>query len=98
MRNSTITCRVLFRQDQEVDLGNTHVQDMFISNMDHSEMIIAELYHDRESTLKSKLAKFEANASINTMSLLVNKLFENNYVSSAQSSKPQSVHFQHGPF
>jgi hypothetical protein len=53
-------------------------------------MIIAELCHDRESTLKSKLAKFEANAFINTMSLLVNKLFENDSVSLARSSKPQS--------
>jgi hypothetical protein len=56
--------------------------------MDHSDMIIAELYHNRESTLKSKLAKFEANAFINTMSLLVNKLFGNDSVSSAWSSKP----------
>jgi hypothetical protein len=40
--------------------------------------------------LKSKLAKFEANSFINTMSLLVNKLFGNNSVSSARSSKPQS--------
>jgi hypothetical protein len=40
--------------------------------------------------LKSKLAKFEANAFINTMSLLVNKLFGNDSVSSAWSSKPQS--------
>jgi hypothetical protein len=63
---------------------------MFISNMDHSDMIIAELYHDHESTLKSKLAKFKANAFINTMSQLVNKLFGNNSVSSARSSKPQS--------
>jgi hypothetical protein len=37
----------------------------------------------------SKLAKFEANAFINTMSLLVNKLFGNNSVSSARSPKPQ---------
>jgi hypothetical protein len=77
-----------FIQDQVVDLGNTHVQDMFISNMDHSDIIFAELYHSRESTLKSKLAKFEANAFINTMSLLVNKLFGNDSVSSAWSSKP----------
>jgi hypothetical protein len=63
---------------------------MFISNMDHSDIIIAELYHDRESTLKSKLAKFEANAFINTTSLLVYKLFGNNSISSAWSSKPQS--------
>jgi hypothetical protein len=60
---------------------------MFISNMDHSDIIIAELYHDRESTLKSKQAKFEANAFINTMSLLVNKL-GNDSVPSARSSKP----------
>jgi hypothetical protein len=40
--------------------------------------------------LKSKLAKFEANAFINNMSLLVDKLFGNNSVSSAWSSKPQS--------
>jgi hypothetical protein len=58
--------------------------------MDHSDMIIAELYHDHESTLKSKLAKFEANTFINTMSLLVSKLFGNDSVSSARSSKPQS--------
>jgi hypothetical protein len=79
-----------FVQDYEVDLGDTHVQDMFISNMDHSDTIIAELYHDRESTLKSKQAKFEANAFLNTMSLLVNKLFGNDSVSSTRSSKPQS--------
>jgi hypothetical protein len=79
-----------FVQDYEVDLGDTHVQDMFISNMDHSDTIIAELYHDMESTLKSKQAKFEANAFLNTMSLLVNKLFGNDSGSSAQSSKPKS--------
>jgi hypothetical protein len=79
-----------FIQDQEVDLGNTHVQDMFISNMDHSDIIIAELYHDRKSTLKSKLAKVEANTFVNTMSLLVNKLYGNDSISSAWSSKPQS--------
>jgi hypothetical protein len=79
-----------FVQDYEVDLGDTHVQDMFISNMDHSDTVIAELYHDRESTLKSKQAKFEANSFLNTMSLLVNKLFGNDSASSARSSKPQS--------
>jgi hypothetical protein len=79
-----------FVQDYEVDLGDTHVQDIFISNMDHSDTVIAELYHDRESTLKSKQAKFEKNAFLNTMSLLVNKLFGNDSVSPARSSKPQS--------
>jgi hypothetical protein len=79
-----------FVHDYEVDLGDTHVQDMFISNMDHSDTIIAELYHDRESMLKSKQAKFEANPFFNTMSLLVEKLFDNDSVSSAWSTKPQS--------
>jgi hypothetical protein len=72
-------------QNRSVDLGDRHVQDMFISNMDNSAAIIQELYYDRESTLKSKTAKFEANTFINTMSLVVNTLFGNDSIGSSAS-------------
>jgi len=64
-------CMIGFLQSRPTDYGDRHTQDVFLSNMDHSDAIMKHIHADRNSTVQDLLIRYKKGTFINTIRLAV---------------------------
>jgi hypothetical protein len=80
-------CMNGFIHNRPTDYGDRHTQDVFLSNMDHSDTIMKYIHADRNSTVEDLLVRYKKGTFINTIRLAVISL---SLSSISISAKPSS--------
>ena len=65
---------VAFKMDQKLTFNDVSTQNIFISNMDHSNLIWDEVEKERSSTNTNKANKYKNGNFLNTLGQLINRL------------------------